>query len=165
MVQKISHELRSEKAKNIISPIPIGLIKYGILSIIGGVILLVILITFIPVRESISGNIYIEKIVLQSVDSVYVIAYADFSMDSNENLNLLKGRQIELDRMEKKIKGIIKEYDLILNKSENKECIFYLLLPDNNIENFERGISSFLIEFREVSLLRKLTSSIKIKSN
>ena len=114
MVQKISHELRSEKAKNIISPIPIGLIKYGILSIIGGVILLVILMTFIPVRESISGNIYIEKIVLQSVDSVYVIAYADFSMDSNENLNLLKGRQIELDRMEKKIKGIIKEYDLIL---------------------------------------------------
>ena len=58
MVQKISHELRSEKAKNIISPIPIGLIKYGILSIIGGVILLVILMTFIPVRESISGNIY-----------------------------------------------------------------------------------------------------------
>ena len=49
MVQKISHELRSEKAKNIISPIPIGLIKYGILSIIGGVILLVILMTFIPV--------------------------------------------------------------------------------------------------------------------
>lgn len=102
---------------------------------------------------------------LQSVDSVYVIAYADFSMDSNENLNLLKGRQIELDRMEKKIKGIIEEYDLILNKSEYKECIFYLLLPDNNIENFERGISSFLVEFREVSLLRKLTSSIKIKSN
>lgn len=27
MVQKISHELRSEKAKNIISPIPIGLIR------------------------------------------------------------------------------------------------------------------------------------------
>lgn len=165
MVQRLSHELRSEKARNIISPISSKLIKYGIASIVFSVLLLIALMALIPIKNSISGIMYIRKTTISPTGLIKSVAYVDFSMVVEEDSYQLEDASIEVHKKGHRVRGIIDQYKPVSEKTKNKEYIFYISSRDSDIVDFKNRISSFTIELNKTSLLSKIMNSIKIKPN
>lgn len=165
MVQRLSQELRSEKARNVISPIPSALIRYGTASIVFVFLLFTSLAAFLPARNTLTGNAYVDRVFVLSDDSISVIAYIELPVIKDKDLRLLDHSQIDLYRMGRKVTGLIVRYKTISVNAGMAEYAFDLLFTERAVCDFTHKGSTFSIILSDTSVLRKLLNTIRIKSD
>lgn len=161
-LQNISYtqELRSEKVRNIIGPMPPRLIRYGIAIICLAMVMVVCVSAFLPFRKVARGMIYISEVAISTRDTVCVKAQLRFT--SSGSVENTEGCKIICNRADNEIKGIISTY--IPGRTERGEYKVELRFNKKDIAPFEKTEVDFKIILSETSVLKRLLESFKVKN-
>ncbi len=152
-------ELRSEKVRNIVGPMPPALIRYGITAICMALAMVILVCAFLPFRKTANGTVYIVN--YYSDNNNYHIT-AKLKFDKSNSAVNIQGCKIICYNTIYQARGIIVTYNPV--RTDMAEYIAELEF-NNTTESqlFKDRETEFKIILSETTVLNKLLSTIKTK--
>lgn len=151
-------ELRSEKTRSIVGPIPPLLIRYGTIIISFSLTALICISAFIPYRKVVYGNIVIDEIPIPLNE--YVLVKAQLKFSKNEHRIYPEKCKIILVFPNHEIKGIIFKYNP--QKATEKFNETYIQLLSDDLKSIDSSEIDFKLILSETTILKQFLYSIKI---
>lgn len=159
-----TQELRSEKIRNIVGPMPPKLIRYGIGMICLAMAMVVSVSAFLPFRKVIRGIIYISEVTISTSDTVRV--KARLRLAHSHSIGNPAGCKIICSQSDKEIKGVVSTYIPVRMEGGEYKVELQFKKEDMSLwgkTDFGNTEADFKIIISETSVLNRLLETFKIK--